>query len=206
MSSPLLLADLLAELGYGHPTAKARAIEILIDAGLTTGKKSGIAAEKRPLVRDLLKRNLVRQCPRCREKGLRESVPTARSTDCESCGGSLNRGAMNQAWEALRRRAIRRVVIVGGGPGVHSEIRTLVPEDIELRIIPGDANENEKSARSNLSWADLVVVWGGSILSHRVSGLYTEARSREKGKVVSVQRRGLAALAKRILEYCESRG
>ena len=112
---------------------------------------------------------------------------------------------MNQAWTALRRKALRRVLIVGGGPGVHSEIRMMAPDDIELRIVPGDANENEKSARSNLAWADLVVVWGGSILSHRVSTLYTDPSSRTKGKVVSLQRRGLAALAKRIREYCESR-
>jgi hypothetical protein len=205
MSSPVLITDLLAELGYGHPMAQLRAMEILVEAGLTSGKKSGIAAEKRALVRDLLKRNLVRQCPRCREEGRRESVPTERDNDCESCGGSLNRGAMNQAWSALRKGSLRRVLIVGGGPGVHSEIRSLVPEDIELRIVPGDGNENEKSARSNLAWADLVVIWGGSILSHRVSGLYTEARSREKGKVVSLQRRGIAALAKRIREHCESK-
>lgn len=88
---------------------------------------------------------------------------------------------------------------------MHSEIRTLAPDDIELRIIPGDGNENEKSARSHLAWADLVVVWGGSILSHRVSDLYTESRSRTKGKVVSLQRRGIGALARRILEHCERR-
>lgn len=86
---------------------------------------------------------------------------------------------------------------------MHSEIRTLAPEDIELKIIPGDGNANEKSARSHLAWADLVVVWGGSILSHQVSSLYREARSRTKGKVVTLQRRGIAALAQCILKHCE---
>ena len=201
--TPLPLGQLLDELGYGHPVARGRAMEILVGAGLTTGKKSGIAAGKRTLVRDLLKRSLIRQCLRCEEEGLQKSVPVERATDCESCGGSPNRGEMNQAWMALRKKSIRRVLIVGGGPGVHSEIRMLAPKDIELRIIPGDGNENEKSARSNLAWADLVVVWGGSILSHRVSTLYTDDRSRAKGKVVSLQRRGLASLAKRIREHCE---
>jgi hypothetical protein len=179
-------------------------MEVLVEAGLTTGKKKGIAPEKRAAVERLLKKRLVLQCPQCPNDGHRESVPADAPGDCETCGGSVNRGAMNRVWAALRRRGIQRLIVVGGGPGAHAELREHQPEDIELRIIPGDGNENEKSARTNIQWADLVVIWGGTILSHRVSRVYSDVRGAEREKIVSLQRRGVAALAQRILDYCDS--
>jgi hypothetical protein len=203
---PILLSDLLEELGYPSPEAQARAIEVLIQAGLTTGKKKGIDPSKRARVRDLLKKNLVRQCVQCRKAPVPGSVLVEHRSDCDTCSGSVNRGAMNEAWEAMRRAGFRRLLIVGGGPGVHSELRELQPKDIELRIIPGDGNENEKSGRGNVGWADMVVIWGGTILSHRVSKVYSEVPSHDRGKIVTLQRRGLTAMARCIVDRCASSG
>lgn len=49
-----------------------------------------------------------------------------------------------------------------------------------------------RDAKADLAWADIVVVWDGTELDHKVSRLYTDARDR---RVVTCQRRGIAALA-----------
>jgi hypothetical protein len=201
---PIVLSELLEELGYRYPEAQIRAMEVLIQAGLTTGRKKGIDPRKRPQVQELLKKKLVRQCVQCRKALVPGSVLVEHRSECDTCSGSPNRGAMNEAWQALRRAGFSRLLIVGGGPGVHSELRELQPNDIELRIIAGDSNENEKSGRGNVSWADLVVIWGGTILSHRVSKVYSEVPNHERGKIVSVQRRGLTAMARGIVDRCAS--
>jgi hypothetical protein len=194
---------LLRDLGYGHPQALARALEVLVARGLTIPRKTAIAAEKRPRIVAALEAALVRLCSRCigePPKDGRVPVPVEDATDCQRCGGSSNRLALQRAAEACRRRGVRRVVVVGGAPGIHKVLRQLWPNGIDLRIVSGTERHTGLQARANLDWADVVVVWAATELDHKVSLLYTKARSR---KVVVAPRRGIEALAKAIVEHLE---
>jgi hypothetical protein len=181
------------------------ALEVLYAAGLTNPRKTAIAEEKRTRVREALSEALVLQCARCRETAPADGrlpVPAADVADCESCGGSVNRSAVHRAAKACRERGIRRVVVVGGAPGVHRALESLWPTDLALRIIPGTNRTTRREASANLAWADVVLVWGSTELDHRVSELYTRPGER---KVVLVPRRGVAALAETLARHVGSR-
>ncbi len=203
MSDAIDRERLLRELGYGHPQALARALEVLVRANLTNPRKTAIAAEKRPKVVAALEAVLVRLCTRCSgeppDDG-REAVPVQEATHCERCGGSANRLALQRAGEACRRRGVRHVAVVGGAPGIHTVLSQLWPEGIDLRIVSGTDRHTGPQARTNLEWADVVVVWASTELDHKVSLLYTKARSK---KVIVAGRRGIQALADRLVEHLE---
>ena len=194
-------ARLLEELGFGHPDASARALEILVAAGLTARGKENIAAAKRDRCRDVLAERLLRLCDRCAAAsheagaggaGARERVAVRSAADCESCHGSANRVAVERATQRLRRAGMRRVVVVGGSPGIRESLRALWPTDLELRLVDGTERHTAKEARGHLAWSDLVVVWASTELNHKVSSHYTSAGA---GKVLVVPRRGIEALA-----------
>ena len=132
----------------------------------------------------------------------RRPVAADDPTRCERCGGSNNRLAMERAIAAFRARGYRRLVVVGGAPGVHQALLSLWPADLELRIVDGDdRNHTRTDARAQLRWADVVVVWGGTVLAHKVSLLYTGSQGDDRGKVISLNRRGVAALAERLAAH-----
>lgn len=198
MSDTLPRAALLRELGYGHPDAASRATSILVAEGLTNPKRDNIAAAKRERVREVLGEWLVRACERCApslpDDG-RERVPVAEASDCELCQGSSNRAAIERAADVMRRAHRRKLVVVGGSPGVHEALRRLWPADLELRIIDGTERHTSAEARGHLAWADAVVVWASSELDHKVSEHYTNAPEPQRHKVTIVPRRGIEALA-----------
>jgi hypothetical protein len=195
-------ARLLDELGY-RPVA-ARAVEVLVAAGLTNPRKSGIAREKREKVEAALAAAFVRLCARCAAdapRDGRERVPVSDAKLCDRCGGSANRLSVDRAAAACRRRGVRRVVVVGGSPGIHASLRQLWPADLELRIVPGTDRHTGRQAGANLAWADVVLVWGATQLDHKVSLLYTKERL---PKVIVAPRRGIEALADTLTEHLGS--
>jgi hypothetical protein len=201
-------AALLRDLGYTHAEAQEAAIEALIEAGLTNARKTGITTAKGDRVREVLSGALVRLCHRCQAHAAadgRRVVPCGHPTECDRCGGSPNAHALERAWAAMRERTLRKLLVVGGSPAVHTELRSRWPSDLELRIVPGDGNHDQGSAGQNLRWADVVVVLGGSILAHKVSTLYTRPDGREAWKVVTVHRRGVSVLAEEVLRHVELR-
>jgi hypothetical protein len=105
----------------------------------------------------------------------------------------------------MRARRLQRLVVVGGGPGVHKLLRGVWPADLKLRIVLGDASHTAAEARTNLRWADVVAVWGGTILSHSVSVLYTRSVGPEGDKVFQVPRRGVEALAEELIRNLSGR-
>lgn len=196
---------LLDELGYRAPGAQAAAVEVLAGAGLTNPRKTKIAAAKRDRCRAVLAAALVRLCERCLpgpDGDERRRVPVAEPTECELCEGSNNKLAVDRAISAFRRRGLRRLVVVGGSPSVHQELRALWPGDLELRIVDGrDRRQDRALARANVEWADVVIVWGSTVLDHRVSTLYTGQEGDGRRKVIAVGRRGVEALAEGVVRH-----
>ena len=60
-----------------------------------------------------------------------------------------------------------------------------------------------RDAHADLEWADLILVWGGSELDHKVSKLYTDAPPAQKRKLVQLARRGVAALLNAAADHLE---
>ncbi len=138
-----------------------------------------------------------RRCGDCLTAPVPAKYTVARArdpADCDVCGGSVNRRAANTLRDAFRRRGYRRLVVVGGGPGTADELRCLLGAEIDLRLVDGEAHRDGSQAEADLASADVVAIWGGTILAHKVSRLYTDRRSRWGRKIVMVNRRGAAAL------------
>ena len=105
----------------------------------------------------------------------------------DSEASELRRAAFKVA-AACRDIGISRLVIVGGSPPYHSQLRALFGDALSLRLVLGDARRTSKQALSDIAWADVVVIWGGTILSHSTSQLY-------KGEsILTIAHRGLAGM------------
>lgn len=207
MSADLDIDALLAELGFRGGEARELGRAALEAAGLTRPGKRKLAASKRPRVEQVLAAEFVRACarPHCRDQAAADGricveLDNAAFKLCEFCGGSTNRSAWERALAAMARREWRRLVVVGGSPPLHTELRAIIGDRIELRLVDGTARRTAHDAAHDLAWADRIVVWGATLLDHKVSQLYTDRRS---PKVVSVARRGLGALAETIIKTAE---
>lgn len=205
MEAPLDRLKLLRELGFGHPEATEMALSVLVAAGLTNPRKTGIAASKRSRVQEALEGTLVRRCARCADIPAADgfaAVPVEDAAFCDFCGGSPNRVALRRAADACRKAGLTRVLVVGGAPGVHAALRALWPPDLELRILGGTDRHTQTEAAANLAWAHVVLVWAPTVLAHRVSELYTRPR---RAHVVPVHRRGIEALADALARHAAAR-
>jgi hypothetical protein len=185
--------------GFDLPTARALAREALEAGGLTRTGKTRMSAAKEDRARSLLEAQLYRHCstPACVAAAARSGrtpVLTAHRTACASCGGSDNRRAEEALVSACQRAGVRRVAIVGGSPSVREELRDALSARLELRLVDGTERRTLTQARLDLDWADLVLLWGGSELDHRVSTLYTGGSPALRRKLVHTSRRGIAAL------------
>jgi hypothetical protein len=198
------LAQLLSELGFEAPSTQQRARTALIEAKLTNASKTRIDAAKRPRVEETLRAKFLVTCgsPDCdREANGRELVRASNLQHCWICQGSANRRASQSAVEAMKRGGIRRLVIVGGSPSTHDELRHFFGDQIEFRIVSGTERRTADAAKADLRWADLVLLWGSSELDHKVSGLYATQREHSQGSVLHVNRRGIAALLDAVVQH-----
>ena len=195
-ASDLVIDTMLEELGFSGENARhaRRAIEA---AGLTNPRKTQIASSKLGAVRDELRARFVVLCTRasCRQSNLakgRKVLDAVRPTDCAVCSGSTNAVEVDRAVAALTQRGLRRVVVVGGAPSTREELRDLVAGRLEFRLVSGNDRRTARDAKADLNWADIVAIWGGTELDHKVSELYTQRRVEH---VVVCRRRGIAAMA-----------
>jgi hypothetical protein len=194
------LHDLFSDLGYGgHNEAAAR--KALEEAGLTRPGRQAIAASKRERATATLRERFVLACQRvpCQKAGQadgRALLVPSRNGDCEFCGGSDNRQATERLCSALLAKGQRRLVVIGGSPAARETLRTLIGTRLQLRLVDGVARRTRVEAKADMLWADLIVIWGGTQLDHKVSTLYTDFND---GKVVAVHRRGIAALVDELL-------
>lgn len=119
---------------------------------------------------------------------------------CDACGGSVNKRAALMMIEAFRVRGLRRLLVVGGGPGTAEDLRKLLSDNVDVKIVDGESHRNAAQADADLRWADVVAVWSSTILAHKVSKLYTDQRAAFRDKLVTVPRRGVAALCNAVAE------
>lgn len=190
-------AELFDQLGYGDAIEQ---VEALLQAeGLSRPSRPNIHVDKVPRVEALLAERFLLHC----ERGdcLRDAPALAagrtlarasRPEACEVCGGSVSQRAIDQMVDACRSRGWRRIAVVGGSPNARESFRAGVGERLELRLIGGTGRRTHAAAAADLAWADWIVIWGGTLLDHGVSQLYTG------GQVSSVGRRSIQAVCEEV--------
>ncbi|WP_234023536.1 hypothetical protein [Sorangium cellulosum] len=144
-----------------------------------------------------------RRCAECMKlpaKGGLRVVEADADAVCDMCGSSANKRAALAMIGAFHARGLKRLLVVGGGPGTAEDLRHLLAGEVDIRIVDGEGHRNAAKADADLRWADVVAVWSSTILSHKVSKLYTDQRASFRDKLVTVPRRGVAALCTAVAE------
>lgn len=192
-------ADLYRKLGYGGDALAYEAV--LSQANLTNPRKSRINTDKVSQVESLLENSFMRVCNRgdCKaEAGQRQDgrtiTPASDQSMCEVCSGSVNRAAVDRMVQACESVGWSRLCVVGGSPNTREELGTLVRHRLDLRLIDGTVSRTRSQADPDLAWADRVVIWGQTELSHKVSALY------HGPNVILIARKGIAELASAVSE------
>lgn len=205
MSADFDIQQLLSELGFAADDAYEKARQALETAKLTNRRKKRINESKRPLVEALLTERFLVTCGNdacdARSSG-REVIAAAAPEQCAVCAGSANRRTLDTARELARQADIAHIVVVGGAPRVHEELRRLTPPEWTVRIVVGTLRRTAEQARSDMQWADLIIVWGATELDHKVSELYTAHRD---PRCVVINRRGLSSLFDAVSEHAKRR-
>jgi len=205
-SADVKIDAFLADEGFDTAGAAARAREVLEATSLTRPGKQAFTASKRERASRALEDTLARVCgdaclrlERAGQARVREAVVVTKAS-CEVCGGSNNAQAAQQAIAALRRRGERRIVIVGGSPGVRDGVeRAFAGADVEIRFVDGtQRSHSARDADANKAWAQVIVVWGATELRHAVSDLY-KTEVPEGVRVLTAPRRGVAALCQSLV-------
>lgn len=209
-SGEVNIGAFLRDSGFDTPAAAARARAVLESAGLTRPGKQAFVASKLDAAQTALDDALVRVCSDAclaldrelspRGAVAREAVVVTKPS-CEVCLGSNNARAGLDAALTLARRKVRRVVLVGGSPGVWDGLRrAFAVADIELRTVDGTSKSHgEKQAEANKEWAQLIIIWGATELRHAVSEHY-KSDVPNAVRSITVSRRGVEALCAAIVE------
>ena len=99
-------------------------------------------------------------------------VPPGR---CEMCGGSDIRAAFERFAEAAERCGIDALVVVGGSPAYRRQLRALVDQaraPIRVDLVSGTTRRPRHKVEADLRRAQVVVIWGATLLDHSVSVAY----------------------------------
>jgi hypothetical protein len=200
--------QLLRSLGYSTPAAAAQARTALEEAGLTTARKKNIDPRKMERVEAKLTSSFARycgsrDCAAMVEIDDRELVFVAR-VDCEACGRRAAHRQARKLADVFRVLGFERLLVVGGGPKQHEQLRNLISGLLRVDIIDGEQRPDSSRARTLAQNADVIIVWGSTILPHKVS----EAVKRPEWghKTVEIRRRGVSALLQGAYEHCRRRG
>lgn len=147
---------LLAELGYAETGAHLEARHAIEAAGLTNPRKRNILRTKREAVESALAERLALVCgdARCLKLAAADTRPHVRvqRPACQFCGGRPTPTAVREMAAALVDNGRPRLLVVGGSPQSHAELRRLlVGTPVDLRLVEGTVAVSEKRADA---WAD----------------------------------------------------
>lgn len=201
---PVLHIDtLLKEHGFERVASLQAARAVLIEAGLTNARKQNIAADKRDRVIEVIEARIARYCGQATclallEEDGRRPVEVA-SKSCEVCGGSDIARSVNQMAVDLVAAKRPRLLVVGGSPNAHTQLRTsLTGTGVELETVVGDRPTGAKRAKEMAERADVVVIWANTILDHKVSSVFTGVAP---GRTFTCARRSVSALAQEVSRH-----
>lgn len=112
---------------------------------------------------------------------------------CEVCGGSDLKASWKGLLSACEIAGVSELVVVGGSPPYRTRLKTLHSEAggaLGLELVSGSRSRSRRRAEADLRRADVVVLWGGSILDHSTSDQYRRATC----PVLTIPHRGLTGM------------
>ncbi|MFA7332465.1 MAG: hypothetical protein WC326_15455 [Candidatus Delongbacteria bacterium] len=192
MQTDVPKGDFFIRLGYANHHDELN--QALAAAGLTRLDKPRIQLTKLDPAATRLEEDFIRVCRRgdCRrtahlDAGNRVAVAALTPEACQICGGKALSQACDRMRSACQHAGITKLCVLGGSPKSREEIRRSLPRELDVRLVDGTATRSLKEARDDVAWADLVVIWAGTQLDHKVSGLYVAAPRRSSVARRSVQ-------------------
>jgi hypothetical protein len=197
------ISDLLASFGLAGADAE-RARAVLEAEGITNPRKTRLSLVKIEPARAAIDARFARLCHACEARVAVDGRMRVRVRPeaCANCGGSRNARALEELCAACRKGRIRRLVVVGGSSDIRRGLAAIDGQP-QLRLVDGTERRTRSQADGDLAWADLVVVCGASELAHKVSRLYTTAKT--STPVVTSSRRGLEAIVGAVVDHVERR-
>ena len=196
------LVEMLSRLGVVEMAQQAQAIAALQDAGVISCKpnRTGIASSKEPRVREVLHRAFVLHCRRgdCQREADASGRPALLVDDayCRATGHQPREHLLAEVAEALNALGCRNLLLVGGSPRYERELSKVAPPSLSLRFVDGKRKRDERAHQKHKAWADLIVIWGSTILDHAVSQHFVNGRD---GWVITVPGRGIEAMLRDVL-------
>jgi hypothetical protein len=201
----------LQDEGFFAEEAKALARSALASAKLSQPRKQRMLASKVERARALFRDQRLRLCddPGCAAVraalfGIGAPAAVVERAWCDICQGSNNRRAALRLALRMRALGLARLLVVGGSDDSRAELERLLGDYVELRLVVGaGVSRSLKDARADMSWAQVMAIWGGTELDHKVSNLYDDP---PPGVIVArLDRRGIEALANAVLDRLDAR-
>jgi hypothetical protein len=146
----------------------------------------------------------------CREllekrHGEKNVVLTREASACRLCSGSASKRALQEMALVCAEAGIRRILVVGGAPSSHNELKNNPPPGLEFRLVEGDVSRGKQRASADLKWCDVALIWAGTILGHEVSQNYMRGKSPGGAPVLVVHRRSVEALARAVVHHVKGK-
>lgn len=191
--SPSSLRELLWERGIEDESEAAELLLGLLDRNLAE-LLDALEAGPEHAERLLGRLTLVCERPECQPESPQAVVVRVSRERCEVCGGSDIRVAFDLLLRASRRAGVTRLVIVGGSPPYHTQLRDLARgTDLKLDLVSGHSKPGRRRARND---AERVVIWGATILDHGTSAAYDHLGDR----LIRVTHRGISGMLREVAE------
>ena len=202
----IAIARMFRDFGIATPGAKKTALEALSRAGIISSRpnRTNIASEKVDRAREALETAFLWHCGNgdCRRQAEASRSLLVDQAHCTICGGSKDRSSLEAMASALVASNVSKVLVVGGTEAKCREIREKSPPGIEWRFVDGTKSKDDRYFRPGRRWADIIVIWGSTVLDHRVSSHF-EAKG--DARVITVTRRSIGALAEAVVEHLKRR-
>ncbi len=194
------------DFGITAPGAQKSAREALSRAGIISSRpnRTNIASEKVDRAREALEAAFLWHCGNgdCRRQAEASPSLLVDQAHCTICGGSKDRSSLTSMASALADANVSRVLVVGGTEAKTREIREKSPPGVEWRFVDGTRSKDDRYFRHNRRWAEIIVIWGSTVLDHRVSSHF---ESKGDDRVITVTRRSIGALADAVVEHLNRR-
>lgn len=137
---------------------------------------------------------LVCERAECQPEASHAMVVQVSPERCEVCGGSDIKVAFELLLRASRIAGVTRLVIVGGSPAYHTQLKQLARgTDLKLDLVSGRSKPGKRRARNDV---ERVVIWGATILDHGTSAAYEHLGER----LIRVVHRGISGMLREVAE------
>lgn len=200
------IAKMLKDFGIAAPGAQRSARQALAEAGIISRRpnRTNIASEKVDRAREVLEGTFLWHCGNgdCRRRA--EGAPRllVDQAHCTICGGSKDRSALEGMVSALAAANLTKVLVVGGSEAKGREILQKSPSGVDWRFVDGTKSKDDRYFRPARRWADIIVIWGSTVLDHKVSSHF---EGKGDDRVITVNRRSIGALADEVIEHLARR-